>query len=130
MNEIDKKIRDALQKEDAWLYDKLSSEQSMQEMIFDSFKGRQKWLIVLVWFWTFAFFVAGIYSFIVLWGSSDTDVRQMMIALGAFLFFMQGVLGLKTWYWMQLQQNTMAREIKRLELEVSVVAKLLDDRSP
>jgi len=36
---------------------------------------------------------------------------------------MIGIMALKLWSWMQMDRNAVMREIKRLELQVSAIAK-------
>ena len=46
MNELDKKIKEALRKEDAELFDEIGDEPSLFEMCMESFRGRNRWMAV------------------------------------------------------------------------------------
>ena len=48
MKDIHKMIRDALGAEDAELFESLSGEQGIYEMIIDSFRGKTRWLVGVV----------------------------------------------------------------------------------
>ena len=126
MNELDRQIRDALADEDAWMFRKLSEEQSLQEMVADSFRGRHRWLMVLVYFWTAVFFALAVTCVVMFFRVDGNDFRELLMWGFGFGFFMAGVAALKTWSWMEMQKNTISREIKRVELGISMLAKLID----
>ena len=52
MNELDKKIQEALRKEDAELAEEFGGEPSIFEMLMETFRGRHRWLVFLTMFWT------------------------------------------------------------------------------
>ena len=60
MNELDKKIREALREEDAEIFNDYGGEPSMLEMVFDIYRGRHRWLVLLTTFWALVFFVLAI----------------------------------------------------------------------
>ena len=57
MNELDKKIRQALREEDAELFEEMGVEPGVFEMLIEPFRGKHWWLTVLSFFWTLVFFV-------------------------------------------------------------------------
>jgi hypothetical protein len=120
MNELDKRIREALHREDGELLDEFCDEPSIFEMLMDTFRGRHRWLIFLMMFWTIVFLVLGVLSFVRFFRAEQT--RDMLLWAVAATFFFSGVGMMKVWYWMELNKNALTREIKRLELQIARLA--------
>jgi len=122
---IDKLIREALSEEESQAYDELA-EQSLMEMMFGVFRGRHRFLSIMWALVSMVFFVGAIYSAV---RFLETDVTNELIKWGAIFFFTLGtVLSLKVWYWMEMNKNTMMREIKRVELTVAHLASQLESK--
>ena len=117
--DIDKLIKDTLTQEEAKFYDTLE-EQSVLGMIFGLFKGKNKWLLILMNMMTVVFFGFFIYC-VVQFFSVDTTKELLKWGLGSIVF-MIGVSMLKVFAWMQMDKNALLRELKRLELQVSSLA--------
>lgn len=116
MTDIDNEIRKALEEEDREWFDKLS-EPALPVQVIESFKTRSRWFIL--WAIMAGLFMMGVcvYSGYRLYRAEEPQalVHWAVIFLGAFL-----ALGaIKIWYWMELQKNTIVRELKRLELQVA-----------
>ncbi|MEE8170681.1 MAG: DUF6768 family protein, partial [Phycisphaerae bacterium] len=62
MNELDKRIVEAMRKEDAELFQEVGSEPGVFEMLFETFRGKRRWLNILGAVWTLIFLVLGIAS--------------------------------------------------------------------
>lgn len=122
MHEMDKMIRDALREEDAILFDSLDS-QSLPEMVIETFRGKSRWLVVMVTVGMTALFLGAVVFGAQLWRTTEL-LPGLRYAVG-FLFCCLGVGMLKTWYWMELNKHAMLREMKRLEWQVA----RLDERS-
>lgn len=120
MNELDKKIKEALRQEDAEFFEDMGGEPSVFEMIIETFRGKHWWLSVLTFFWTLVFLVLGILSAVKFFNTDDS--RDMMMWALAFIFCMMAVSMLKMWFWMELNKNAITREIKRLELQIARLA--------
>ena len=120
MNELDKKIKEAIRQEDAELFEDLGGEPSVFEMIIDTFRGKHWWLSVLTFSWTMVFFVLAILSAVRFFKTDDS--RDMMMWALAFIFCMMAVSMMKMWFWMELNKNAVMREIKRLELQIARLA--------
>ncbi len=120
MNELDKKIRDALREEDAEIFDDIGGEPSMLEMVFETFRGKHRWLVLLTMFWTLVFFVLGVLSAVQFF--TREDPREMLLWAIGFIFCMSAVSMMKVWFWMELNKNAITREIKRLELQIARLA--------
>ncbi len=127
MKDIDEKIRAALQQEDPELLEHYRGEQSISQMVADSFRSRNRWLIVLVFVSTTALFLLEILAAYQFFQAEST--RWMVGWATGFLFCAIGITMMKVWYWMELNRNTLAREIKRLELEVANLSRRLSGGS-
>ncbi len=120
MNVLDDKIREALQREDAELFEDVGGEPSIFEMLMETFRGRHRWLVFLTMFWTMVFMVLGVLSVIRFFRAEE--MRDMLMWAAASAFLLSGVSMMKVWYWMELNKNSVTREIKRLELQIARLA--------
>lgn len=116
MNDIDELIRKTLSEEDARWYDEWD-EQSLTEKVVDSFRGKSRWLVIIVYFSILLFFVLMLLAAVQFFRAEDT--RTMIAYATGFLFANLAVAMLKTWYWMELNKNAVTREVKRLELQLA-----------
>lgn len=117
MKDIDEKIREALQREDPELLEHYRGEQSISQMVLDSFRTRHRWLVALVFVSTTGLFLVDIlaaYQFF-----QAESMRAMIAWATVFVFLGTWIAMLKVWYWMELNKNSLTREIKRMELEVA-----------
>ena len=120
-NEIDELIRQALGEEEANYYEQLEEEQSLLEEGLGLFKGKRAWISVWISFVILAVFAGSIYCLIQFFRVEET--KELMIWGGGFFLGMFMVTALKIWAWMQMDKNSLMREIKRLEFQVSVLVK-------
>jgi hypothetical protein len=119
MTHVDDAIRRALSPEDLKAYDALSRDQNPLQQALAAFQTQNRLLTVAGWFAGFGLFAVGVYGF---WRFALTpDIRQMLIwgAVGGMA--MMGLGLVKLWFWMEMQKNTVVREVKRLELQVSAL---------
>ncbi len=117
--EIDQLIKEALTEEEAKFYDNLG-EQNVFQMLGGMFDGKNKWIIILmnvVSFIAFGFFVYCIVQFF------STDVTNELIkwSIAGILCILM-ISMLKIFIWMQMDKNSIIRELKRLELQVSTLS--------
>ncbi len=120
MNNIDAKIKRALEATDADLADEFDGDQSMTEMVFDTFRGTQKWLTFLAIFCSLVFMAASVFGIIQLFKAQETR-EHILWGLGVVLCFIT-VSMMKIWFWMQMNRNSILREVKRVELQVARLA--------
>ena len=120
MNNIDAKIRRALEATDTDLADEFDGDQSMMEMVFDTFRGTQKWLTFLSIFWGLVFMAGSVFSIIQVFKAQET--REIILWGLGFVFCFSAVAMMKVWFWMQMNRNSILREIKRVELQVARLA--------
>lgn len=116
MEDIDQLIKETLSKEEAKFYDELE-EQGVLGMIIGMFRGKNKWIIILMNFMTLIFFCCFLYCIVKFFSVEDTKAL-IQWGIGS-LAFLLGVSMLKVFAWMQMDKNALLREIKRLELQIS-----------
>jgi len=120
--EIDKLIKEALTTEEAKFYDDLE-EQNLVGMLGGLFKGKLKWILVLMNIVHLASIVGLVYCIIQF---IHTDITNELIKWGAlgFVLLMIGAM-LKLFTWLQMDKNALMRELKRLELQVAALSSKL-----
>ena len=116
MEDIDKLIKETLTQEEAKFYDDLD-EQNAFQMIGGLFKGKNKWLLVMMNIMTLVFFGLFIYCLVEFF-NAEVVKDLLKWGLGSIVFLL-GVSMLKVFAWMQMDKNAILREMKRLELQVS-----------
>lgn len=127
MTELDEKIQEALRKEDAELFEELSGEPSMYEMVMETFRGRYRWMAFVAVFYTIVFIALFIFAGIKFFHADET--RDMLMWAAACVVCWSAIFMMKVWYWMELNKNALTREIKRLELQIARLAGRLNDRT-
>ncbi|MCH7847284.1 MAG: hypothetical protein IIB99_12080 [Planctomycetes bacterium] len=120
MSNIDAKIKRALEATDTDLADEFDGDQSMTEMVFDVFRGTQKWLTFLAIFCSIVFMAASVFGIIQLFKAQELH-EHILWGLGV-MFCFSAVSLMKIWFWMQMNRNSILREIKRVELQVARLA--------
>ncbi len=120
MTDLDERIRRAVQASDNPDPDLLPDEQSVWQMMFGVYRGRNKWIHLLAFAYTFVFFGLAVWTAISFFNAETT---RAMLAWGfGFTFCVLAVGNLKMWMWMQMDKNAVLREVKRLELQVALLA--------
>ena len=120
MNELDKKIQEALRAEDAELFKDFSEEPSVFEMLVETCRGRHRWLNILGAFWTLVFLVLGIVAAVKFFSAEGT--RDIVMWAAGCIVCVTAVSMLKIWYFLEINKNALTREIKRLELQIARLA--------
>ena len=124
MNDIDQLIREALAKDEADVLEQVSSEKNPLARAMELFQGRYSWFNGLVAAFTFAIFVGQVWCAVKFFGVESIE-EKLAWAVG-FLFAGICVGMLKLWSWMELNKNSVIREVKRLELQVAYLNKRLE----
>lgn len=118
MKDIDELIGRALTAEDRALLAS-HAEPGYFRQALGTFRGPTGWVVWVVYVMSTAAFVAGLWAMWRLWGSADpTDaVRWGVLALALFQVTMmsKGYLGTR------MEANRMLREVKRVELQLSLL---------
>ncbi|MEP1095421.1 MAG: DUF6768 family protein [Cyclobacteriaceae bacterium] len=123
--EIDRLIEQALTEEEAVFYHKLD-EQNILEMFGGLFQGKMKWLTVMTLIVQCIMFGFAVYFGYRFFNTTDL-VELIQFGAGASLLMM-GVGMLKMYHWLEITKNATIREIKRMELQVSVLAGRLKEK--
>jgi hypothetical protein len=121
---IDELIKQALSEEESEILERLGEEQSIFEQLLTNFQGKMKWMSMYIAFMILVFFILSIYCLVQFLNAED--IRMMMLwgaGMGAS-FLTVGML--KMWQWMQMDKNTLMREIKRLEIHIAALHKNKD----
>jgi len=120
---IDTLIKEALTKEEAKFYTDLD-EQNLFQMLGGLFEGKMKWLIVLMNI--IVVIVFGLFIFCTI-QFLNTDITNELIKWGiAGTFCMLTISMLKLFLWNQMDKNSLKRELKRIELQISFLANKME----
>ncbi len=122
---IDQLIKEALTEEEVEFYDKLD-EQNVFQMLGGVFKGKNRWIMVIM---NIAMLLIFIMLIICIIRFFSTDITNELIKWSiAGVICINAISLLKLFTWMQMDKNSLKREIKRLELQVSNLASKLSDQ--
>ncbi len=128
MESIDERIRKALSSEDRDFLERLDSNSSLYGDVVATFRGHTRWLNLLGWVFGFVLFATALYcgwQFV-----SRTDFRSMQLWGAGAMLSALGLGLIKLYFFMELQKNTIVREIKRVELQVAGLTAALRDGKP
>ena len=117
---IDDLIKQALSEEESDILERLD-EQSIFEQMMSTFQGKMKWIAIYSVFIMLVIFGLSVYCLIEFLKAEE--IRQMLLWGAGMGMGMMAVSMLKTWHWMQMDKNTLMREIKRLELHIAALHK-------
>ena len=113
---IDELIKEALTEEESKFYDNLD-EQNVFQMLGGLFQGKNKWIILLMNIALLIVFGLLVYSVIQFFNAELTNELikwSLAIVVGLLM-----ISFLKMFIWMQMDKNSIKRELKRLELQVA-----------
>ena len=117
--EIEALIRETLNDQEVVFYDSLG-EQNLFEMVAGLFKTKLRWLIILmncVQIISFGLFIyCGIHFL-----EAEESNELITWGVGGFLFLIIATF-IKLFSWMQMDKNAILRQMKRLELQIALVA--------
>ena len=121
MNDIDDKILEALSTEDKEVMANYGKELGLFGLMIESFKGKLGVWMIVVFIMILVFAFVSIYSVINFFSVEEIipKLNWMAITLIAVI----AVIFLRLTYWIQLIHISTIREMKRLELQVSLLAK-------
>ena len=117
---IDDLLKKALSEEDSEMLSKIE-DQGIFDLMAANFQGKLKW--VAMFSVVIMFFLTGCAFYCFFQFYNETDLREMMLWGAGMGLSMMAVGQLKTWHWMQMDKNSLLREIKRLELQISLLVK-------
>ena len=122
MNELDKQIREALKRslDDA---DDTGSIDSIRDMVRESFRGKSRFMVFGTWAKMLMFLGMSIFAAFQFF--EVEDLRALIGYAVLFLLGMQGWTMMWQFHWMLLNRNSAARELKRLELQIAELVRVL-----
>lgn len=122
---IDQLIRAALTNEESEVFDSLG-EQTIFEEAFGILKGRGRFITGSTMIISVLLFVAAVYSGFQFFEAETT--KELIAWAVGFCMGMMAVGTLKIWWWMEMEKNATIREIKRVELQIAVLARTLESK--
>ena len=123
--ELDKKIREALRKDDDELFQEIGEEPGIFEMLAETFRGRHRWLNMVGAALTLIFLAMGTVSAVAFFRAEGT--RDLVMWAAVCVVCISAVAMLKVWYWLEIQRIVVMREIKRVELQIVRLAVRIRD---
>ena len=124
-NELDRLIRDALRADDAEVLRQFD-EQSTVELLTESFRGRRRLVAI-----------GGVVANLLLIAAAivaagrfleAADQRTMLIWAGAVAFCALAITAIKIWWWIEMARIALARDLRRVELQVALLSQRLEGR--
>ena len=126
MTEFDDRIRQALRAESDNVW-KDVEEQGLFEQALGVMRGKHKFLTVVANAVMVLFFAMTVYCVVRFFGAETT--RMQIVWSVGFLTSNMVVAMMKLWFWMQMDKNTVIREVKRLELQVATLAGIIKNQT-
>jgi len=122
MKSMDERISEALRAEGG---DAPEDEQILRDVVWGVFRSRRRWLVIFAVAYSLVFVAIAIVSGLQFFGASST--RDQILWAAVFLASLQ-IIGLtKIFYWMQTERVSIAREVKRLELQIARLRRQLGE---
>ena len=123
MNNIDDKILEALSAEDQEVMANYGKELGLFGLMAESFKGKLGFMRIAVIIMILALAVLLFHSAFKFFSVEEIVSKLEWLAIGLSALIV--VAYLRLWYWLELNHLSTIREVKRLELQVSLLAKKL-----
>lgn len=119
IKELDELIKETLSKEEAEFYEELEEKNLFGKMT-EVYRGKMGWLAIIMNVLHVVFFVLFVICAIRFF--EVEAVRELLVwGAGGFICIMFMCM-MKLYMWMQMDKNDMMRELKRIELQISVLA--------
>ncbi len=116
MNQLDDRIRDALEAQDRELLEHLG-EQGLWGQLRGLFEGKMAWITVVTLLAGLALTIVGFYA---AWKFYTLDDTNAMLRWGGLAWFgLTAQMMIKIWSWMRMETNRTLREMKRIELQLA-----------
>ncbi len=123
MSDIDDKILEVLDSEDKEVMDSYGRELGFFGLIAESFRGKLKTIVITVFLFILTFAVILVFCAVNFFTVEDITLKLNWLAVGLTSLIVIGLLRL--WYFMELNRLSVIREVKRLELQIALLAKRL-----
>lgn len=112
----DRRILDDLSAEDRAFLDTLEENRGLYTQLADAFSGPMKFWAAFGFVLSFACAAGAVYMLVRLAAAPPTSEALMWLA--GFIALWIGVGLTKIWFWMRMNQVTLLRELKKIELQV------------
>lgn len=120
MSKLDHAIRNALTEEDAEFLAKLEEEPGSLQQIAGIFQGPLNWIYMM---FLVSAIVVGVFGVFSAWQFAvSTELRPLFYWGGVTAFCLVVLAVVRIVFFMQINTNRILREIKRLELQVALLA--------
>jgi uncharacterized membrane protein YhfC len=114
MNDFDDKLKRALENGKAV---ELDQEESLRQMIAQTFRSKLRWIMILLWVEGFIIFGLAIWMSVRLYYAQE--MKQVVVYAMAVTLCAVFTVLIKTVGWQQMNRYSVMREIKRLELRIA-----------
>jgi len=121
MTNIDDEIRAVLSADEMAELETLTGEQGLFDVVGESFRPKLRYWVAFLWVYSLASFAGAVWTVMRFYAA--TDLKQMALWGGLSMLLVLTVALTKIWYWMELNKNTVVRELKRVELQIAFLAK-------
>lgn len=124
MTDIDDKILQAIREETEESLGQYSEELGLFGLVRESFRGAFGWVVIVAFLLVFIFLGLAIYCGIYFFHATDVMTKLNWMAGGLVSVIIVTVVRL--WFFGELNRLSTQREIKRVELQVSLLANKID----
>lgn len=124
MNDLDALLKDSL---DPKTGEALIPPDTIRREIGDAFRGWSRWLLTMLLIDMVLAGVMFVVSIVQMFRADDLRLTVIWAAAAVFFGVASGFL--KIWFYMRANRNRVLREVKRLELAVSVLSERLGDKT-
>jgi small-conductance mechanosensitive channel len=124
--EIDKLITESLSKDEAEFYKNLEGEEGLLKSISGLFSGKLAWLTIVMIVVNMIVVIIAFYSGYHLF-TSESTAEILHYGSTMFLALMFASM-IKLWTWLQMQKNSILREMKRTEYQIAVLMEKISDK--
>jgi hypothetical protein len=119
MPTLDDKIAETMDGEAREMMDNYGKELGLFGLIAESFRGKLKFLVMMVFLLVLVFAVLLVYCAVYFFTTETLEMKLNWMAGGLTALFIIGLLRL--WYLMELNRLSVIREVKRLELQIALL---------
>jgi hypothetical protein len=123
--DIDKLIEESLNKEEAKFYHQLD-EEGLFKQWGGLYTGKLKGWAILTTIVQLIFTVATFYFGYQFFTASETGELFRLGGIFFIIFFASSMM--KLWHWMQMDKNSILREMKRMEFQIAVLSEKISDK--
>jgi len=123
MSNLDDRIRQSLSSEDQELLAQINADDTLYRDVIATFQGHRRWMNIfssIVGFSLFGVTLVCGWRF-----TMEAEPRGMLMWGAGAALAMSGLTMIKIWFWMEIQKNSIVREIKRVELQLAKLAATL-----